>query len=271
MPPLDDLLGTIHRLRSPDGCPWDRRQDLASASHHLLDEAAELLEAALRDDLEGAVEELADLLFMVCFCREILSERRPVEFQAIARLGNEKLVRRHPHVFGEKAARDAAESQERWNEVKAAERQARGLPERSSILKDLPASSSPLHQARQYQKDAAEVGFDWPDLEGVWAKLAEETGELREAAEGGDQEAVVREMGDLLFAAVNLSRRLGVRPDNALRLANRRFRDRFQRIEAAFGNSPARLREAGLEALDAEWERAKAADAPPPPATGEPD
>ncbi len=257
MPPIDDLLATIDRLRDPGGCPWDRRQDLVSASHHLLDEAAELLEAALRDDLEGTSEELADLLFMVCFCCRILSERHQVDFQEIARLGREKLVRRHPHVFGDRAARDAAESQERWNEVKAAERRARGLPERRSVLKDMPASTSPLHQARQYQKDAATVGFDWPDVDGVWRKLDEEIGELREAAAGGNADRVTHEVGDLLFAVVNLSRHLGVRPDNALRLANARFRERFQQVEREYDGSADRLREAGLDDLEAAWQRAK--------------
>jgi MazG family protein len=257
--PIQDLLQTIHILRSPGGCPWDHRQTLGSAAHHLLDEAAELLEAVHEGDRDHAAEELADLLFMVCFCIEILHEEHPADFAEIARLGNAKLVRRHPHVFGDRRAENTAESQQRWNEVKAAERQERGLPaEYESLLKDLPAATAPLHQARQYQKDAAEVGFDWPDLAGVWEKVREELVELEQASAGDDPAAVEHEVGDLLFAVVNLARRLDIRPDDALRKANRRFRRRFRRLEARFGGSRERLRQASLEELEAAWQTAKA-------------
>ena len=271
MPPhIEDLLRTIHTLRAPGGCPWDRKQTLSSAAHHLLDEAAELLEASHEADRDHAAEELADLLFMVCFCIEILHEEHPADFAEIARLGNEKLVRRHPHVFGDRRAENTGESQQRWNEVKAAEREAKGLPAQpESLLRDLPPATAPLHQARQYQKDAAEVGFDWPDLDGVWAKIAEEEAELRAAAAGGDPAAVEAEVGDLLFAVVNLARRLGVRPDEALRGTNRRFRNRFRRLEASFGHARERLERASLDELEAAWQAAKAAErAPDAPAAG---
>ena len=258
LPRLRKLLETIHVLRAPGGCPWDRKQTLATAAHHLNDESAELLEAAVEDDPEHVREELGDLLFMVCFVCEILSERMDVDLDRVAGLADEKLVRRHPHVFGDREANDAAESQVRWNEIKAQEKRARGLdPDRDSALKDLPASTAPLHQAYRYQKDASHVGFDWPRIDGVWAKLAEETGELREAAEGGDPEAVESEAGDLIFAAVNLARWLGVHPDVALRKANARFRDRFHDVENAFGHSPEKLRAASLDELEEAWQRAK--------------
>jgi MazG family protein len=255
---LQALLATIDTLRSPGGCPWDRKQTLASAAHHLQDEAAEVLEAALAGDLEAVREELGDLLFMVCFVTRILSEQLPTDLEAVAGLGNEKLVRRHPHVFGDDPTDDVSTSQERWHQIKAEEKRRRGLdPTRESVLKDLPASQPPLHQAYRYQKDAARVGFDWPDLAGVRAKLREEEAELDEAVTAADQAAVEHELGDVLFAWVNLARRLGVHPDVALRQANQRFRARFHAVEAAFGGDQDAMRAAGLDRLEAAWQAAK--------------
>jgi MazG family protein len=276
LPHVDALLATIHTLRSPGGCPWDRKQTLIDAARYLLDEAGELLEAALAGDAPHAAEELADLLYMVCFCCEILGEAGPYHFDEVARLGDEKLIRRHPHVFGDRPANDHRESQQRWNEVKAAERRARGENgARESILKELPAASSPLHQAYSYQDDAAGVGFDWPSVDGVWDKLAEETAELRAAAARGEQAAISHEAGDLLFAAVNLIRHLGAQPDDVLRLANRRFSDRFHQVEARFGWSRPRLRATTLDDLEAAWQEAKragsgAGPAHPPPSESPP-
>ena len=255
------LLETIDTLRSPGGCPWDRKQTLQTAAHHLQDEAAEVLEAALSGDLEHVREELGDLLFMVCFVTRILGEELPTDLDGVAQCGNEKLVRRHPHVFTEHAADDVEESQNRWNQIKAEEKRARGLdPDRESVLKDLPASQPPLQQAYRYQKDAAGVGFDWPDLQGVWDKLQEEETELREAIADEDQAAVEHELRDVLFAWANLARKLDLHPDIALRKANTRFRDRFHHVEATFDDDEAAMRAAGLDRLDAAWNDAKRAE-----------
>ncbi len=253
-----DLLETIHTLRSPGGCPWDRKQTLADAARYLLDEAGELLDAALSGDAEHVAEELGDLLFMVAFCCEILGETAPFDFEAVARGGNEKLVRRHPHVFGDVSAADHAESQVHWNAMKAAEKRARGETEPDpTALKDLPASSSPLRQAHTYQRDAAAVGFDWPEISGIWDKVREEMDELADAAAGDDHGAVEHEVGDILLVVVNLARRLGVEADDALRKANRRFRERFRGVERRFDDHAA-MRAAGLDALEAAWQEAKA-------------
>ena len=159
--PFENLLKTIDTLRNPGGCPWDQKQTLLDAAHFLMDEGGELVEAALAGDEAGCEEELGDLLFMTSFCTRILSETRPVDMHDIARIGNEKLIRRHPHVFGEANARDTGESQERWNAIKAEEKRAKGIdPDLHSALKDMPASTAPLHQAYNYQKNAAAVGFD---------------------------------------------------------------------------------------------------------------
>jgi nucleoside triphosphate diphosphatase len=255
---IEDLLTTIHTLRSPGGCPWDRKQTLPDASRYLLDEAGELLDAAVSGDREHSAEELGDLLFMVCFCCEILSEEAPFNFEAIARLGNDKLIRRHPHVFGEEKADTQTESQEHWNAIKAREREDRGLPSRpDSQLKDLPASSSPLRQAHEYQKDAARSGFDWPHIDGIWDKLREEIGELEAAAKSGDAAAIQHEVGDLLLVVSNLSRRLGVQSDDALRQANQRFKGRFRHIEKQYDEPDVQMKKASLEELEEHWQDAK--------------
>ncbi len=275
LPRTAELLETIRLLRAPGGCPWDRRQTLPDAARFLMDEAGELLEAALAGDHDHAAEELADLLYMVCFCREIMGEAHSISFEDIASLGNEKLLRRHPHVFGEDPAADHHESQDRWNAVKAEEKQARGLDTtRESVLKDLPASSSPLTQAYQYQENAASVGFTFADTAQAWAKLAEELEELRCAAAaaataGGPADstptdAVRHELGDVLFATVNLARLLGVAPDDALRLANRRFRARFRAVEARHDWSRESLRAADPAALLAAWRETRAEGETPP-------
>lgn len=257
--PFADLLATIHTLRAPGGCPWDRKQTLVDAARYLMDEAGELVEAALADDPAGVREELADLLFMTSFCCEILGEAHPTSMHDVAREGNAKLIRRHPHVFGAASARDMGESQQRWNEIKDQEKRAKGLdPGAESALKAMPASTAPLHVAYRLQHDAADVGFDWPDIAGVWAKLREELRELEEAAaRGDDHDAVEHELGDLLFSVVNLSRWLKVQPDMALRRANGRFRDRFHLVEGEFRQEGRSLEGASIEELEASWQRAK--------------
>lgn len=255
---FEDLLATIHTLRQPDGCPWDRKQTLNSAARYLMDEAGELVEATLDGDRTGAREELADLLFMTCFCTEILSETEPVTMHDIAREGNAKLIRRHPHVFGDAEARTTGESQEQWNAIKREEKLARGLePDRESVLKDMPGSTAPLHQAYIYQDDAADAGFDWPEVSGVWDKLNEELDEFKEATGKDDLTAIEHELGDILFAIVNLARWHKIQPDMALRKANKRFRDRFHLVEKDFKSQGAEMKDVGIDALEASWQEAK--------------
>lgn len=256
--PFEALLQTIHTLRAPDGCPWDQKQSLHDAARYLMDEAGEVVEATLNNDIEGAKEELADVLFMVCFCTEILGETAGIDMHDIAKYGNEKLIRRHPHVFGDQKARDTGHSQELWNAVKAAEKRAKGIdPSGESALKDLPAATAPLHQAATYQKDASRVGFDWPNIDGVWDKLHEELDELKEAALTDNAEHIAHEVGDLLFSVVNLARHLQVQPDMALRQANNRFRRRFHLVEADFVAREAKMSEANLDELETSWQKAK--------------
>jgi tetrapyrrole methylase family protein/MazG family protein len=255
---LEELLATIHTLRAPGGCPWDRKQTLHNASRYLMDEAGELVDATLSGDVRHIREELGDLLFMTCFCTEILSETEPVTMHDIARQGNEKLIRRHPHVFGGDEAKDTEESQERWNAIKRLEKIEMGLdPDTDSILKEMPSATAPLHQAWVYQDNAADEGFDWPDITGVWDKLREEIGEVEEAAAAGDTDAIRHEIGDLLFSVVNLARWMKVQPDIALREANGRFRDRFHLVEKDFESQDVAMKKAGIDALEASWQKAK--------------
>ena len=255
---FEKLLETIDTLRNPGGCPWDRKQTLLDAARYLMDEGGELVEAALAGDEEGCEEELGDLLFMTSFCTRILSETRPVDMHDIARIGNEKLIRRHPHVFGDTSASDSGESQEQWNAIKAEEKRAKGIdPDRDSALKEMPASTAPLHQAYNFQKNAAAVGFDWPEIDGVWLKLREEEAELVEAIASGDRKAIEHELGDFLFSVVNLARWLKIQPDMALRRANNRFRDRFHLVEDDFETRRVSMKDASIDELEASWQKAK--------------
>ncbi|MBK9473772.1 MAG: nucleoside triphosphate pyrophosphohydrolase [bacterium] len=255
---FEDLLATIHTLRSPGGCPWDRKQTLVDAARYLLDEAGELVDAALSGDADHVREELGDLLFMTCFCCEILGETAGVSMQDIARQGNAKLIRRHPHVFGDEQAHEVGTSQRLWNEIKAQEKRAKGLdPEAESVLKEMPSSTAPLHLAYRWQHDAADVGFDWPTIDGVNAKLQEELAEFEEAAAAQDPAAIEHELGDVLFSLVNLARWHHVQPDMALRKANQRFAARFRLVEAQFRAEGRAMGEATLDELEASWQAAK--------------
>lgn len=255
---FEELLATIHTLRAPGGCPWDRKQTLLDAARYLLDEAGELVDAALSGDAAHVREELGDLLFMTCFCCEILGETEGVSMHDIARQGNAKLVRRHPHVFGDAEAHEVGTSQKLWNEIKAQEKRDKGLdPAAEGALKEMPSSTAPLHLAYRWQKDAAEVGFDWPGIDGVKAKLAEELAELEAAEASGDAGAIEHELGDVLFSLVNLARWHRIQPDMALRRANRRFADRFRLVEAALRAEGRRPADASLDELEAAWQRAK--------------
>jgi len=174
-------------------------------------------------------------------------------------VGNEKLIRRHPHVFGENdQTDDTGESQQSWEAIKAQEKRDKGIdPEQDSALKVMPASCAPLHQAYGFQKNASGVGFDWPDISGVWDKFFEEVDEVKEAIESGDKQAMQHELGDLLFSVVNLARWVKIQPDMALRQANTRFQQRFHLVEEEYKSAGKSMQEVEIEALELAWQRAK--------------
>ena len=258
---LQRLLEVLHRLRGPDGCPWDQSQDLASAARFLSDEVFEYVDAARRGDLDAAADELADLFYMVAYNWLILRESTGLDFDELPRRGADKLVRRKPHVFGGREDFAGLSAEEIWRRVKAEERAEAGADDHvepePSLLKDLHPSVSPLRQAIQHGRDAARGGFDWDSPNPVIAKLHEELDELAEARRREDDDAIEDEMGDLLFAAVQLARKLGVDPDAALTRTNAKFARRFRAIEARFDHDPEALRAAGLNGLWRAWAEVK--------------
>jgi ATP diphosphatase len=261
-PHLERLLDVLRHLRGPEGCTWDQSQDLASAARFLSDEVFEYLDAARGDDPEAATAELADLFYMVAYNWLILSETTDVDFDELARRGADKLVRRKPHVFdedpGARARWAGLSHEEIWRRTKAAEEDDAPAP--PSLLEDLHPSVSPLRQAHRHGSDAARGGFDWDSPNPVIAKLHEELDELAEARRAEDTDAIEDEMGDLLFAAVQLARKLGVDPDVALQRTNAKFARRFRAIEARHGHDPERLRSLGITGLWRAWAEAKAAE-----------
>ena len=254
--PLDRLLDIMARLRDRDnGCPWDLEQNFATIAPHTLEEAYEVVEAIEAGDLAALKDELGDLLFQIVFYAQMAAERDEFDFAAVAAAITEKMVRRHPHVFGDAEIEDAAAQTRAWEEHKAKERKARA---ESGVLDGVSVALPALTRAVKLQKRAARVGFDWPDAEQVLAKLAEEVAELcAEMGEQPDRARLQDEMGDILFVVANLARKLDIDPETALRQGNRKFERRFRHIEAALarqGRSPA---ESSLAEMEELWLEAK--------------
>jgi MazG family protein len=256
---FDHLVAIMRRLRAPDGCPWDRAQTLKSLRPFLLEETYEALEALDQDDLEGLREELGDLLFEVVFLSQIAAESGAFTVGDAIETIAVKLVRRHPHVFGDGApAQSADEVLGRWEDLKRDERAAGGTAPKAT-LEGVPRTLPGLLRAYEYGSRAASMGFDWDRAADVLDKIDEEVRELREAVSGdrSDPSApgrIEEEMGDLLFAIANLSRKLGVEPEGALRAANDKFARRFDELERRFTARGVSMKEAGLDVLEAEWQ-----------------
>lgn len=257
-PEFDRLVRTMWRLRQPDGCPWDREQTHRSITRNMVEEAYEAVDAIEADDAAHLVEELGDVLEQVVLHAQIAADEGAFTIDDVIHGLNEKLVRRHPHVFGEHAAAgDGGEVQDIWDEVKAAERAAAGEKDAEpGLLDSVPRSLPALMQAQKISKRAAKAGFEWETVADVWDKVAEERAEFEREAPGSDARAL--EFGDLLFALVNVARREGIDAEEALAASNRKFRARWSRMEElarAEGTSPEELDTARLNEL---WDRAKA-------------
>ena len=251
------LVALIARLRAPGGCPWDREQTHASLKPMAIEEAYELVEAIDEGRDDDLVGELGDLLLQVVFHGQIGAEENRFNAADVCDRVAEKMVRRHPHVFADDAARTSGDVLRNWEALKAAERQARGKTD-GSMLDSVSKSHPAVMEALQISTKASRVGFDWKDAESVLAKLDEEVVELRGALASGKDRAVAEEVGDLLFVVVNLARKAGVDPESALKGANRKFRRRFRHVEERLreeGRSPA---ESSLGEMDALWNEAKA-------------
>lgn len=246
----------IARLRAPDGCPWDREQTHKSLRTDLLEETYEALEALDADDPEGMREEFGDILLLILMHAQIAAEAGEFNMAEVLAGIHTKIVRRHPHVFGEAKAENAKQVLQNWERLKAQERQEKGKAA-ASLLDGIAPALPALAQAEQIQKRAARVGFDWPDIQGVLDKLEEELGEVHAAADGDERAG---ELGDLLFAAVNLARWHKVDAESALRETNLKFRRRFAYIEAAARAQGRALNEMSLDEMEALWQAAKSKD-----------
>lgn len=260
---LDELIAVMARLRAPGGCPWDREQTYASLSQYLLEEAYETFDAIQEADQTGDIthlkEELGDLLLQVVFHSTIGAEKGDFTIDDVAAGITQKLVLRHPHVFGDAKLERAEDVLDNWDKLKADERKASGKAETTaeSILDDVPVHFPALLEGLKLTTKAAKVGFDWEDADQIFEKLDEEVSELRDALNGRDSGEVAAEIGDLLFVLVNLARKLDVEPETALKRTNRKFRQRFRFIEEelkAQGKSPS---DATLREMDDLWNLAK--------------
>jgi ATP diphosphatase len=261
---LSRLVEIMAALRNPvGGCPWDLEQDFSTIRHYTIEEAYEVADAIERQDFDDLREELGDLLLQPVYHAQMAAERGLFDLGDVVQAITEKLIRRHPHVFGEEAARNAGGAKAKWEEVKAGER-ARKAEKRpdgaSSVLDDVAHALPALARAEKLSKRAASVQFDWPDWRETLAKVREELDEVAEAAEADDKTKLAEEMGDLLFAAANLARKLGVDAEGALRDANVKFARRFHYVEARAREDGVPLAEAGLERLDGYWNEIRAAD-----------
>lgn len=251
------LRAIMHRLRAPGGCPWDAEQTHGSLVTNLIEESYETVDAIQREDWEDLQEELGDLLLQVVFHSELAAEAGRHDLDDVARGICDKLVRRHPHVFADGEAKTTEAVLGRWEEIKRAEKGASEEAFLHGIGKGLPA----VLRAAKLQKKAAKVGFDWPGVEGVLEKIEEELGEVRAELPVGEGEkvsaALESELGDLLFAVVNLARRLGIDPEVALEGTNVKFEGRFGAMEGALKSEGQSLQEADLAEMERQWQLAK--------------
>lgn len=249
-PSMERLREIVARLRAPDGCPWDREQTHASLRGALIEECYEVVDAIDRADDASLREELGDLLLHVVMHAQMAGERSAFTIEEVAAEICEKMVRRHPHVFGDKLAEDSAAVLRQWDRIKQSEK---GEP--SGRLTGLHASMPALLRAQTAQKKAARAGFDWPCAEPVFEKMQEEISEVRAALAAGDTKAVEEEIGDILFTAVNLARKLHVDSETTLAAATNRFIKRFQAVEAELGDR--KMEETPPDELDRIWDRIK--------------
>lgn len=252
--PLDPLVDIMARLRGEGGCPWDREQDHQSLKPYLIEEVYEVLDALDEEDMYKICEELGDLLLQIVFHTQIARENRQFDMNDVIAGINEKLIRRHPHVFGSIKARDSREVLINWEKIKAKERDE-GAPK--SLLATVPAALPALMRANKLQKAAARVGFDWPDYQGAYDKTQEELHELKAAITAGDRLEIEEEVGDLIFSAVNLARLLGIEPEGALSKTTAKFIRRFEYVENMSRKKGKDLSHLTLAEMDKWWEEAK--------------
>ncbi len=253
------LLEIMRALRDPEhGCPWDKVQSFRSVAPYTVEEAYEVAGAIEHDDMDELCDELGDLLFQVVFHARIAEENGDFDFGDVTQAVVDKMLRRHPHVFGSEEERKRGASRDAWEKIKAQERAGKKRKKRThGLLDDVPNALPALMRAEKLQKRAARAGFDWPDIEPVYGKITEEIAEIRAAVITGDKNEVSGEIGDLLFSCVNLARHLGVDPETAMRGANHKFTERFTGIENRLHAANKKITDLDLSELDALWEAVK--------------
>lgn len=265
---ISRLIEIMDALRTPvTGCPWDLEQNFRSIAPYTIEEAFEVADAIERGDTDDLCEELGDLLLQVVYHARMAEEARLFDFGDVVEAITTKMIRRHPHVFGDEDARSAGMAKGAWERIKAEEKKARAArraasgqhpaTERVGYLDDVPPSLTALMRALKLQQKAARVGFDWSEAAPILEKIAEETSELTVAVETGNKDDIAEEYGDLLFAVVNLGRHLDVEPESALRSTNEKFRTRFRYIEDVLGARGDTLDDATLDEMEELWQEAK--------------
>ena len=249
---IERLMQVVDTLRSPGGCPWDAEQTLETLAPHLVEESHEMADAVARKDLMGIEEELGDLLVGILMMARVASESGDFDPASLAEAITAKLIRRHPHVYGQVSVDKSGQVLRNWEAIKKKEKQEAGAD--TSALSGVPRSLPALLRAWRVGAKAANAGFDWPDLQGPVEKVEEEWQEFREAVQADDLDSASEELGDLLFAVVNVARRMNIEPELALRGTIERFSGRFRWVESNLGKD---VSEATLEEMDALWEEAK--------------
>lgn len=257
--PISRLLDIMKQLRTPvTGCPWDLEQGFSTIAPYTIEEAYEVADAIERERYDELKDELGDLLFQVVFHAQMAQEAGLFSFDDVVEAINDKMIRRHPHVFGDASERDSDSQTEAWEEQKARERAGRN--EDAGVLDDLPVALPALKRAQKLQKRAARVGFDWPDADRVLLKVDEELAEVREAMTDGNQADIEEEIGDLIFVCTNLGRKLKVDVEASTRSANAKFERRFRYIEAKLKEQDRTPDDATLDEMEALWNDAKQID-----------
>ena len=259
-PQLARLLEVMRALRDPQtGCPWDQQQTFASIVPFTIEEAYEVADAIENGSMDDIKDELGDLLFQVVFYTQLAKEQGEFDFEAVAQNVADKLIRRHPHVFASTHFSSIADMKENWEAVKAQERASRGDDKDTSVVANIPAGMAPILKAIKLQKRCAKVGFDWPDAAPVLDKIREEIDEVEQELEREQQnpDAVAEEIGDLMFAVINLARHLDVEPEAALRLANKKFEQRFRGVEKALADINLQPQDATLSQMEHLWQQVK--------------
>lgn len=255
---IEDLLAIMARLRDPrEGCPWDRAQDFTTIAPHTLEEAYEVADAIARKDMADLKDELGDLLFQVVFHARMAEEAGHFRFEDVVQAIVDKLTRRHPHVFGDAKIGSAAEQSDAWEESKAAERAAKAQGRPPGALDHVPVTLPAMSRAVKIQRRVSRVGFDWNDPLKVLEKIAEESDEVREELGERNPDRLRHEIGDLLFACVNLARHVDVDPETALRETNLRFERRFRRVESLLAEKQLHPQRVSLEEMETLWRQAK--------------